>query len=126
MAGAEEFLYALLNENELEKSKILLRQMVVGLRESDFALGQDRLFGYRCDYKYYENRQAFATSKVAALFRNKKWLVDNSGKWVAPQETYLGHLAGNYDISNPDVKKFLTDYLGIQEEHPEYNTLSDD
>ena len=125
LAGAEEFLYALLNENELEKSKILLHQMVVGLRESHYAQGQDRLFGYCCDYFYRREYQAFATSKIAALFRERKWLVDNSGKWVAPKETYLGHLAGNYDISNPDVKKFLIEYLGIQEEHPEYNTLSE-
>lgn len=126
LAGAEEFLSALLNENELEKSKILLRQMVVGFGKSGYTQGQDKLFGYRCDYMYYGKRQVFATSEVAALFRERKWLVDNSGKWVAPQETYLGHLAGNYDISSPDVKNFLTNYLGIREEHPEYNTLSDD
>jgi hypothetical protein len=125
LTGAEDFLYALLKENELEKSKILLHQMVVGYKLANTG-GKDKLFGYRCEYMYYGKKKVFATSKITALFRNKKWLVDNSGNWVSPQETYLGRLAGNYDISNPDVKNFLTVYLGVREEHPEYNTLSDD
>ncbi len=127
LAGAEEFLHVLINDRNVSDSKILLHQMVLGLRHSNYAYEKDRLFGYRCEYFYRDHLKAFATNyPVANLFRTEKWLIDNAGEWVSPRETFLQRLSNNYNISDSDVRKFMIEYLGIQEEHPEYNTLSDD
>lgn len=70
LTGAEDFLYALLKENELEKSKILLHQMVVGYKLANTG-GKDKLFGYRCEYMYYGKKRYLLQVKLLHCFEIK-------------------------------------------------------
>ena len=127
LIGALEFLTEVTEKKNKEFSKILLHQMSHGLKNAPSRWSKkDALFGYNCNYFFRSSWNEYIKDPDSDLFRQEKWLVDNSGNFVSPTETFLQRLSDNYNISDPDIKDFLTDYLGIQKEHAEYDDLNPD
>jgi hypothetical protein len=127
LIGAQEFLTEVTEKKNKEFSKILLHQMSRGFKNALSRWSKkDALFGYKCNYFYRSSWDEYIKDPDSDLFRQEKWLVDNSGNFVSPTETFLQRLSENYNISDPDIKNFLTDYLGIQREHAEYDDLNPD
>lgn len=123
LCGAVEFLDEVLSKEDLKYSLILLQQMCHGYKNAPYAYGKDRLFGFRCNYFFRNNQTKFASDSVASRFQTERWLLDNDGGWVSPQETFLQRLSNNYNISDLDIQKFFTEYLGIKKEPAEYDAL---
>jgi len=127
LLGAFAFLKETVEKKNKEFSKILLHQMSHGLKNASSRWSKkDALFGFNCNYFYRSSWDEYIKDPDSDLFRQEKWLVDNSGNFVSPSETFLQRLSENYNISDPDIKDFLTDYLGIQREHAEYDDLNPD
>lgn len=127
LIGAQEFLTEVTEKKNKEFSKILLHQMSRGFKNALSRWSKkDALFGYKCNYFYRSSWDEYIKDPDSDLFRQEKWLVDNSGNFVSPTETFLQRLSENYNLSDPDIKDFLTDYLGIQREHAEYDDLNPD
>jgi len=127
LIGALEFLKEVSEKKNKEFSKILLHQLSHGFKSAPRKYAkEDALFGYNCNYFYRSSWDEYIKDPDSDLFRQEKWLVDNSGNFVSPTETFLQRLSENYNISDPDIKAFLTDYLGIQREHAEYDDLNPD
>lgn len=124
VTGAFEFLDEVVKSQNIEYSQILLNQLShaysyeVSLRRP--------LFYYKCEYFYRKLLFTTVDDPKAKRFKEEKWLVDNSKNFVSPNETFLQRLSENYNISDPNIKDFLTIYLGIKKEHSAYDNLNPD
>lgn len=81
-----------------EKSLILWRYLKK-LSSKEYSQGSHRYFYYSQQYQSFE-------SNALTLLKIRKWLLANSGEFVAPSEVCINELSDNYE-SNPELERLL-------------------
>lgn len=72
---------------------------------------------------YYSDQHKFFTIRISNQLKSKKWLIDTNEKWSSTCDLSVQGLSKEYDVSSEGAKR-LIDFLGIKDEHPEYDQLS--
>lgn len=69
------------------------------------------LFRVKYEYNNRGHKSEFTDSSLYYTIKEKKWLINNEGRFVSPAETYWEDLSANYNVS---VAKNIIDRFGIQ------------
>ena len=83
---------------DIEKSIILWRYLKK-LSSYEYSQGSHKYFYYSQQYQSFE-------SNALTLLKNRKWLLANSGQFVAPREICINELSDGYE-SNSELERLL-------------------
>lgn len=83
---------------DIEKSLILWRYLKK-LSSYEYSQGSHKYFYYSQQYQSFE-------SNALTLLKNRKWLLANSGQFVAPREICINELSDGYE-SNSELERLL-------------------
>lgn len=82
-----------------DEKSLILWHYLKKLQVSEFSRGDHRYFYYSQQYQSFE-------STTLTLLKKRKWLLSNSGEFVAPNEITVNELASDYE-NNPEIERLL-------------------
>lgn len=105
----------IIDNEDFELSVILWNQLV-----NQF----NRLRPIKGEYSFFyriERSMPFVCSSEVSL-QTRPWILNKNGKFVSAKELTVQHLSMEYDVVSDKAKR-LVSFLGIQDNHPEYENL---
>ena len=122
---ADDWVINRIIDNDDKQLSIILWNQLLHAFSKHGNTWHEKLFGGEYEYFYFSSKSKYYEGIGERLFKTSDWLVDRSGKFRAPKDISIQQLSPEYDISDEAAKE-LIGFLGISDEHPEYEGLSDE
>lgn len=127
--GCSENITYIVNNHDSERSFCLWKIIVDIIRTQNHGIEGydikelDRYLWVRHNYYYYTYKKEVIDSIDVRKLKQKKWLLDKSGKFVCPSKTYVANLSDQYDTTSVAARRFIS-FLGMYYEDPKLSRLT--